>query len=374
MKKYAVFGLGISNRAVLKTLGDRVIAWDDNEDACEELAEQGYDVQPFTTERLRDCEALVLSPGVPLHFPEPHNVVTMARDAGIEIICDVELFMRLHPDTKTIGITGTNGKSTTTALTAHILNEGGVKAIECGNIGRPIFDVTDLDQVLVIELSSYQLDLCPTFRPDIAILLNITPDHLDRHGTMEDYIAAKRRILDGAVEKITNISNIEAATFAAQKMGMDEAAIKKAIKTYAGLPHRQFKTREIGDVTYINDSKATNAIATGNALQKFKNIYLIAGGSPKVGGLSGLEDGWENVRHVYLVGAAQEIFARWLDERSISSTKCGDIDCALTAAHTQAQNSGKKATVLLSPACASFDQFKSFEKRGEYFEKLVGAL
>ncbi len=374
MKKYAVFGLGISNLAVIKALGEQAIAWDDNKDARDKAEALGADIQLFTTDLLRECEALILSPGVPLHFPEPHKVVTMARDAGIEIICDIELFMRMHPDLKTIGITGTNGKSTTTALTAHILNEGGIKAIAAGNIGRPIFDVTDFDQVLVLELSSYQLDLCPTYRPDIAILLNVTPDHLDRHGTMEDYIAAKRRILDGADEKISMVSNEEAATRAARAMGLDDETIKAAIKTYKGLPHRQFHVRDIGQVAYINDSKATNGVATGNALQKFNNIYLIAGGDPKIGGLNGLEESWQNVRHVYLIGAAQEVFAKWLKEHGVAHTKCGDMDHALQAAHEAAQNNGEQATVLLSPACASFDQFKNFEKRGEYFEQLVNAL
>ena len=343
---------------------------------------------------------------------------------------------------KTIGITGTNGKSTTTALMTHVLNECGMKAVMGGNIGKAVFDLdlSDPETVLVLEISSYQMDLCPTFRPDIAVLLNITPDHLDRHGSMKAYIEAKARILDGegvavidvdddftqelfnktfftGKRKATPISvktkipegyyvsdgalfqnqggteieigsldefdnlrglhnhqNAMAVYASLVNLGLNGADIFAAFKTFPGLPHRQYTVCKKGAVTYINDSKATNAEAAAKALSSFDNIYWIIGGRAKEGGLNGLEIFKDKIKKTYVIGEAQEEFSAWLIYHGLSHKLCETLDKAVAHAHHDAQETKEEAVVLLSPACASWDQFASFEKRGDYFEQQVLAL
>ncbi len=422
-KPAAVFGLARSGLAAIRALcaaGVQVFAWDDNEKSCMAAKEAGADATPLSTNVLKQCAFLLLSPGVPLHYPEPHAVVKAARAAGTEIICDIEFFHRLRHGCKTIGITGTNGKSTTTALIEHILKEAGMDAVAGGNIGRAVFDlpVPGKDGIFVFELSSYQIDLCPTFRPDIAVLLNITPDHLDRHGTMEQYAAAKERVFEGpgagvigtdddygwaiferaklrgerrmisisvtdtslmplmqgsALKGLHNYQNILAAYAVCRELGVSENKIAAAIKTFPGLPHRQFQVRTIGNITYINDSKATNAEATDKALSSFGDIFWIAGGKPKDGGLSGLEKYADRIREAFLIGEAAWDFAIWMKNNGIAHQRSGTMKDAVAAAHAAAQKRGK-GTVLLSPACASFDQYTSYEERGDDFTRLVGAL
>ncbi len=461
-KPVAVFGLGVSGLATVKALralSVKVTAWDDNPDAQEAALQAGAEILPLAEQDLSDYACLVLAPGVPLHHPEPHPVVVAAHHAGIEIIGDIEVLHRCHHGRTTIGITGTNGKSTTAALLDHVLKTCGMKAALGGNIGTPVLDLKmpPKSGVFVLELSSFQLDLCPTFTPDIAVLLNITPDHLDRHGTMEEYVAVKARIFDGAqtaiisaddeycreiCERVLGLSptesqqsavslsiqfyiiqneggegvqigsvhveegvlyetasgkttevgdlselkikgahnhqNAAAAYAVARQFGLGPTEIYEAMKSFPGLAHRQFLTRVMNGVPYINDSKATNAESTAQALQCHRNIYWIAGGRTKEGGLEGLDPYMDRVRHVFLVGEAMDDFARWFKKHGVSYSLSGTLDMAVDAAHMMAQGErgqpGGAGTVLLSPACSSYDQFKNFEQRGDYFTSLVDAL
>jgi UDP-N-acetylmuramoylalanine--D-glutamate ligase len=382
---------------------------------------------------------LVLAPGVPFAF-QPHPVVKKAQEAGIEIICDIEILYRCHPRGTVVGITGTNGKSTTTALAGHILNQCGVPAVIGGNIGVPVLDMSlpPENGALVLELSSFQLDLCPTFSPQIAVHLNLTPDHLDRHGTEEAYAAAKLRLFRGKGDAVIGIDdrasrrilqsvseaggrriyplsvktplekgayvengvlfdamdhapeamftlnapglrglhnqqNAAVAYVVARLLGCAPEAIAAAMQTFPGLKHRQFLVRTINAIAYINDSKATNADAAARALESYDDIYWIAGGKAKAGGLEGLQKYKDRIRHTFLIGAAAQDFARWLTAQAMPFTISATLERAVQDAHEMAQDAGR-GTVLLSPACASYDQFRSFEERGDVFARLVHAL
>ncbi|MCB1650812.1 MAG: UDP-N-acetylmuramoyl-L-alanine--D-glutamate ligase [Alphaproteobacteria bacterium] len=394
----AVFGLARSGLASVEALikaGAQVIAWDDKEESREAALSLGAQVTPLGEALLKSCAALILAPGVPLHFPQAHPIVKAARAAQCEIIGDLEILHRLNHGRKTVGITGTNGKSTTTALIGHILKENGTPCAIGGNLGQAVLSLEMPPQngSFVLEISSYQMDLCPTFKPDIAILLNITPDHLDRHGDMAGYTAAKMRIfsddpaqvqikypgIDERVRGCTNmkgdhnLQNASAALLACEALGLKEADIIAAIKTFPGLAHRQYHVRTIAGVDYINDSKATNAQAAAKALGAYDDIYWIAGGQAKDGGLQGLEEYMPHIRHAFLIGEAAEGFAGWLTAHNVPHSIETTLDNAVHAAHEAAQKAGK-GTVLLSPACASWDQFKSFERRGDQFTELVNNL
>ncbi|MCK6418028.1 MAG: UDP-N-acetylmuramoyl-L-alanine--D-glutamate ligase [Alphaproteobacteria bacterium] len=422
----AVVGLGLSGLASAQALragGIKTLVWDDSPAQREQAAVAGFEICDFTA--LTDWTRIafvLLSPGIPLHFPQPHAAVTMARAAGVEVIGDIEVWCRLNKHAKTgariIAITGTNGKSTTTALIHHVLKEAGISCAMAGNIGKPILQAEPDAQWMVLEMSSYQLDLTPSFAPDVAILLNITPDHLDRHGSLAHYIAAKEAIFrkalrcvigvddeicramaerlaqagkdvkrisyrDAALDAFKDVGvlrgdhnrqNIVAAFAAVQATGLDVAAFKKGLATFPGLAHRQFRVRQIGPVVFINDSKATNADATRHALAAYEDIYWIAGGRPKEGGLQGLESFASKIRHAYLIGEATEDFARWMQAQQISFTRSHTLESAVQNAYNDVRNAGTAATVLLSPACASFDQFKNFEARGDAFAALVNGL
>lgn len=419
----AIFGLartGLSLVKALKKSEVNVFAWDDDEAAREAGAKAGALITKLTDDNLKECLFLILSPGVPLHYPAPHPVVLAARKVGIEIICDIELFHRTGHGRKTIGITGTNGKSTTTALIHHILKAAGRDSVIGGNIGVPVFDLPlpSKEGVFVFELSSYQLDLCPTYRPDISVLMNITPDHIDRHGTLENYAASKARIFEGpgvAVISVDdefsreiygnvkakaerrvisfstsdremtfleenmllrgehNLQNAIAAYKACEAAGLTKDEILKGLKSFPGLPHRQFPVRTINNVIYINDSKATNAEAASKALKSYDNIYWIAGGRPKEGGLNGLENLMKRVKQVFLIGEAMDDFASWAEKNNVPYQKNKTLEAAVLAAHQAAQKFSP-SVVLLSPACASWDQFSSYEERGDIFAKIVSDL
>jgi UDP-N-acetylmuramoylalanine--D-glutamate ligase len=449
-KPVAVLGLGLSGMAsvvALRAAGIEVTAWDDREESRNAAATLGAQIENLSLIDLSGFAHLVLAPGIALHFPEPHPAVLRAREAGIEIIGDVEILHRCGHGIKTIGITGTNGKSTTTALIGHILNRCGVDAVTCGNIGRAVLDI-DLPKmqsgVIVLELSSYQLDLCASFAPDIAVHMNLTPDHIDRHGDLAGYIAAKMRIFNGAGEAVIGVDdapslkmlenvetaqtrrvhpvssgkvlthgvyvhhnvlfdamhgaaveignvhalktlngthnqqNIAAAYAVARLMGLAPQVILKSLETYPGLPHRMFNVRHINGVGYIDDSKATNADAAGKALACHKNIYWIVGGRAKEGGLEGLEPLMDRIAHAFVIGEAADEFCRWLKNHGVAHTRSETLPRAVADSHYQAQGNrglpGGDGVVLLSPACASFDQFKSFEHRGQVFADLVNAL
>ena len=444
-KPVAVLGLGISNTAAIKALvkaGATVAAWDDSAAHHENAGEHLVDL---TEQDMAQYACLIVAPAIPLELPDPHPIVKKAKEAGLEIMCDLEILGRCDHGRKTIGITGTNGKSTTTALIGHILNECGIKAQVGGNIGKAALDLTmpPKDGAFVLEISSFQLDLCTSFAPDIGVWLNLTQDHLDRHGSMEGYAEAKARIFRGMgaavistdddwskktfdmIEKldtrdcypisvhsdtkdgiyveggklyeamfgepveiaeldiktlpgIHNQQNICAAYAVARLMGLEPEAIMAAMETFAGLQHRQYLTRTINGVAYVNDSKATNAAAAGRALASYKNIYWIVGGRPKEGGLNGLEPYVDRIRHAFLIGEAMDEFATWLDNHGVPHNFSHTLGKAAHEAHRMAQEArgepGGTGVVLLSPACASFDQYSSFEERGDHFTTHVENL
>ncbi|MBV9015696.1 MAG: UDP-N-acetylmuramoyl-L-alanine--D-glutamate ligase [Alphaproteobacteria bacterium] len=446
-RQVAVLGLAKSGRTAAQALaagGAEVLAWDDDAKVRDALATE-VPLYDLTTADWRNIPALVLSPGIPHSFPEPHPAVIQARKSGTEIIGDIELLGRAQPHARYIGITGTNGKSTTTALIGHVLASAGKRAEVGGNLGTPALSFAPLgrDGSYVLEASSFQLELITSLVFDIAVLLNITPDHLDRHGDMMSYIAAKRRIFAGQNAQSTaiigvddaicrdlceelrrdaparvvpisvlqpvsggvyvdqgwlvdamsaapqrvlelaraerllgahNWQNAAAAYAAARACGVDPAAATAAMCSFPGLAHRQELVGTIDDIRYINDSKATNADATEKALLCYPAIYWIAGGLPKAGGITSLVPHFGRLRHAFLIGRATEEFAATLDG-SVPFTRCGDLATALAAASEQARRDRlPSAVVLLSPACASYDQFKNFEERGDTFRALVAKL
>ncbi len=434
----AVLGLGASGLTAARALaasGAEVWAWDDDEARRQAV--------PVTD--LYACDwtrpwALVISPGIPHRFPKPHPVAAKAADAGCPIIGEVELLFRAQPRARYVGITGTNGKSTTTALVGHVLARAG-RRIEIGaNLGTPALALAPLEAegTYVLEMSSYQLELVPSARFHVGVLLNITPDHLQRHGGMAGYIAAKRRIFgrqardDWAVigiddehcrvvrrglsgrkvapiaigrresEAITvrerilrdekerevmdlgraralpgahNWQNAAAAYAVARALGVPESEIVAGIETYPGLAHRQELIAELGGVRFINDSKATNADATAKALACYGSIYWILGGRPKETGLDGLEPFFPRIRRAYAIGEAAADFERRLSGHGVPVQVAGTLERATAAAaRDAAADRVPGAVVLLSPACASFDQFANFEARGERFRALVAEL
>lgn len=442
-KAVAILGLGKSGMPVFEACrkaGIASILWDDNAEARKAAEAQGATVKDLSTYDYKDVACLCMSPGIPLTHPKPHPAALKAQAAGIEILGDIELFRRAKPKNKTIAITGTNGKSTTTALIGHILKEAKVPSAVGGNIGEAILTLPDLgaDAIYVLEMSSYQIDLCPSFAPEIALLINLSPDHLDRHGGMDGYVATKEKMFRGAgvavigvddewsqgvVErlrktarrKIVSVScerplssgvfaskegvlfdgknkildlntcpslpgqhnwqNAGIAYAACREAGLSAEVIAKAMQSFPGLAHRQNIVATIGGVTYINDSKATNDQAAGVALRTYDPIYWIAGGKPKEGGYKDCEKYLEHVRHTFLIGEAQDVMGQWLQEKVKAFTRCGTLEQAVAAAHEMAQAEKlDKSVVLLSPACASFDQFKNFEQRGDAFVALVKKL
>jgi UDP-N-acetylmuramoylalanine--D-glutamate ligase len=448
----AVLGLGKSGMATVEALqasGVDVAAWDDSAAGRETAAARGVPLVDLNTADLSDMQFLVQAPGIPLTFPEPHPVTIRAKAAACEIIGDIELLYRAEPEARYIGITGTNGKSTTTSLIGHILAEAGLPIAVGGNLGTPVLTFPSLgsDGGYVLEMSSYQLDLLDSMVFDAAVLLNITPDHLDRHGGMDGYIAAKERIFAGqagpqaaivgidsdpsrdiaerlaasghphlipisvGVETAGGVSvvggwliddldgdatreidlrtiqrlpgahnwqNAAAAWAVARVSGVDKPTIVDALKSFPGLAHRQQLVRTIGKVTFVDDSKATNVDAAEKALSSYNRIYWIAGGRAKEGGLTGLEPFMSRVVHTFLVGESADDFAAWLEGKT-PTTIAGTIDRAVEAANAMAQADakgadGKGGVVLLSPACASFDQFPNFEVRGRFFVAAVEGL
>ena len=447
-RRVAVLGLAKSGRTAAEALlagGANVVAWDDNPKVREALAGT-LRLENLAEANCSGIGALVLSPGIPHSFPEPHPAVLRARATGVPIVGDLELLYRAQPEARYLGITGTNGKSTTTALIGHILQEAGRTAEVGGNLGTPALALAPLgrDGAYVLEASSYQLELLSTLTFEVAVLLNITPDHLDRHGGMDGYVAAKRHVFDrqgsaasavigiddpicraiaeemrdarqqrvvpisvrepapggvyvdeagvlfdaleGSAKRVLDLAEAErlpgshnwqnaAAGYAvARRYGLAPEVAIAAIRSFPGLAHRQELVATIDGIRYINDSKATNADATEKALTCYQAIYWIAGGLSKEGGIIPLEPYFERLRHAFLIGRATEEFAATLDGK-VPFTRCGDLTTAVAAASKHARADGQHdAVVLLSPACASFDQFANFEARGDEFRRLVGAL
>jgi UDP-N-acetylmuramoylalanine--D-glutamate ligase len=449
----ALFGLGgsgLTTALALKAGGARVIACDDSAEAMAKAEGQGIETGDLRAADWSGFAALVLSPGVPLTHPEPHWSVRLAKAAGVEVIGDIELFCRerakIAPEASFIAITGTNGKSTTTALIAHILREAGRDVQMGGNIGTAILSLEPPapDRYHVAEMSSFQIDLTPSLRPSIGVLLNISPDHLDRHGSMENYVAIKERLvlsaeqavigfdddhcreicgrllpqdrpvfpisrensLAGAVfyedgflcrvirtaqarwvgERLLDLQgvsslrgahngqNAAAAFSVCEALDISHDLIAKALKTFPGLPHRMEEVGRLGRAIFVNDSKATNADSTEKALAAFDRVFWILGGKAKEGGIESLRSHFSKIERAYLVGEAADAFAATL-EGAVPVARSGTLDRAVAqAAEDAAKSSAKEPAVLLSPACASYDQFKNFEERGNRFRDLVRAL
>ena len=454
-KRYAVLGLARSGAATVRALlasGAEVVAWDSSKSARDalvasfpgegrgpggvvEIFEKGgssqsslpqldpglrrgtLEIANLETDDLAEFDALVASPGVPIN---KDRVAQLARAEGTPIIGDIELFAQARvglPPHKVVGITGTNGKSTTTALIHHILETAGIPARLGGNIGLPILGQDPLPEggVYVLELSSYQIDLTQSLDCDVAVLLNITPDHLDRYADFQAYADSKARLfamqspgheaivgignapsaaiargLSGRGEHLTKIApgvcldqsrwpslqgphnaqNALAAITAAQALGVSQAAIDRGLETFAGLPHRMQRVSERNGVTFVDDSKATNPESVAPALAAFDRIHWILGGLAKSDDLEACRPHFARVAHAYTIGEAGPRFAALLRPH-MAVDESGTLEAAVTAA---AANARPGETVLLSPACASFDQFRDYEARGDAFRSAVEGL
>ena len=450
-KKVAIFGLGGSGFASARALlagGSEVIAWDDNADVIAKATRAGVPTGDLRHIEWSGISALVLAPGVPLSHPAPHWPVGLARAAAVEVIGDIELFCRERrrqaPQSPFVAITGTNGKSTTTALVAHLMRCAGHDTQVGGNIGTAILSLEPprAGRVHVIEVSSYQIDLAPTLDPAIGVLINVSEDHLDRHGTLRDYAAVKERLVMGVQKEGTaivgvddnwcaatadriersgkrvmrvsvrrplpdglyveadrimraaggsaraiahlggigslrgvhNAQNAACATAAALALELTTRTIEQGLVSFPGLAHRMEQVGRQGRVLFVNDSKATNADSTAQALACFPAIFWIVGGKPKTGGIAPLAGFFPRVRKAYLIGEAAPDFARTL-EGQVPYVMAGSLDRAVDLAARDSQTcDAPEPVVLLSPACASFDQYRNFEIRGDRFRELVQAL
>ena len=447
-QKIALFGLGGSGLATARSLvagGAELICFDDNPASVAKANDEGISTGDLREVDFGKLDALVLAPGVPLTHPKPHWCVELATTAKCPIIGDIELFARERrvkaPDAGFIAITGTNGKSTTTALIAHVLKQAGRDVQMGGNIGRAVLllDEPDNKKIHVVECSSYQIDLAPSLDPSVGILLNLAPDHLDRHGNMANYAAIKKRLVDASdlavigmddafsievaadleramhkmiriagehelsngiqldgnmlVEKTDGKSRVlfdmdeapslrgahngqnAAATWAAcRAVGLRDAEIAAGFRSFPGLAHRMEQVGRVGKVLFVNDSKGTNADAAGRALSSFERIFWIAGGLAKEGGIESLRPYFPKLAKAYLIGEAAPEFAATIGNDAPYEI-AGTLDHAVaSAAKDAAGDAHGEPVVLLSPACASFDQFANFEKRGDAFRKCVEAL
>ena len=420
-KSYAVLGLARSGMAAVEALlagGAEVMAWDVKEEARAAAPDKVRVADPMTTS-IYGFSGVVVSPGVPLNR---HPIAARARTANVPLIGDIELFAQARstlPPHQVVGITGTNGKSTTTALVHHILKTAGISSTMGGNIGLPILaqDPLPAGGIYVLELSSYQIDLTQSLDCEISILLNITPDHLDRYDGMDDYAGSKARLfamqspdhaaivateddytraIAGQVRGMRvlvssddvrdqghwpalqgphNAQNVAAAVAAARTLGVDDSAIARALRTFPGLPHRMERVADRNGILFVNDSKATNPASAAPALAAFpptpdKRLHWIVGGLAKSPDLDACEPYLGHVRAAYTIGEAGPVFAGLLGKR-LPVTECVELDNAVRAA-ARAAEPGE--VVLLSPACASFDQFRDFEERGEAFRTAVETL
>ena len=450
-KKVAVFGLGGSGLVSASALlagGADIVAYDDDAQSVAKANAASIPTADLHNVDWSKIAALVLAPGVPLTHPAPHWIVALARKAGVAVIGDIELFCRerakLAPGAPFVAITGTNGKSTTTALIAHLAASAGMDAQLGGNIGTAILSLQPplAGRVHVIECSSYQIDLAPSLDPSVGILINLSEDHLDRHGTMAHYAEVKERLVAGvpsngtaivgidddlcraiadrleqAGKRVVRISvrqelstgiyvvqqrimhatssgvtpiaelggigslrgqhnaqNAACAAAAALALGLEPAAIQVGLRSFPGLAHRMEELGRRGAVLYVNDSKATNADSAAQALACFSDIFWIAGGKPKTGGIESLRGFFPRIRKAYLIGEAAEEFAATLPP-GVPHEIDGTLDKALAAAtHDAEASTVPEPVVLLSPACASFDQYRNFEVRGDAFRELVRAL
>ncbi|MET3559812.1 UDP-N-acetylmuramoylalanine--D-glutamate ligase [Bartonella japonica] len=454
-QKVALFGLGQSGLATAQALmsgGAEVIAWDDNPLAVQEAVRRNIPTRDLRHEDWSEFVALILTPGVPLIYPKPHWTVDKACQADIEIIGDIELFVRernhflqshgfCDRDVPFVAITGTNGKSTTTALLTHLLEEIGYDVQMGGNIGTAILMLKPFvkKRIYVIECSSFQIDLTPSLQPTVGILLNLTADHIDRHGSFSRYVQTKKRLVsqafcafisvdDAACQALYqqlvdegchviasskehfiengfyaegtklfsvsqgqrhmladlastvalrgshNAQNTLMALAALQALKVTDPHIEKHLASYKGLPHRMQQVRKMGSVLFINDSKATNADASAPALSTFHDIFWIVGGQAKEGGIEALRGFFHKVRKAYLIGEAAEEFAGVIGSSFPFSLSLTLENAVHEAAADAMCCKAKEVVVLFSPACASYDQFKNYEMRGDAFVSFVRQL
>jgi UDP-N-acetylmuramoylalanine--D-glutamate ligase len=444
----ALFGLGGSGLATAEALaaaGARVMAWDDAEAARDKAHAAGLEVTELHGVDWRQLDALILAPGVPLTHPVPHWTVELAHGARVPILGDIELFAAERrtrsPKSPFVAITGTNGKSTTTALVTHLLASAGRPVEMGGNIGRPVLSLAEFapERAYVVECSSFQIDLAPGIDPTIGVLTNLSPDHIDRHGTFAAYAKIKERMVEaanlavigvddetsakiadliegeghtvvrisagraladgvfaeggvvfeakaGARRKIADLAGIGslrgrhnaqnacAAVACGLALGLSAETIAAGLSTFPGLAHRMEVVGRIGRAIFVNDSKATNADSTAQALASFDRIHWIVGGRPKAGGINPLEGFFGRIARAYLIGESSDDFAETLDGR-VDFVRAETMERALDLATAAAAADGApEPVVLLSPACASYDQFKNFEVRGDRFRALVEAL
>nr|WP_282570867.1 UDP-N-acetylmuramoyl-L-alanine--D-glutamate ligase [Sphingopyxis sp. MSC1_008] len=417
-------GLARSGLATVEALvasGAGVTAWDDREEARDDAMALGADIGNPLEIDLIGFAGVVVSPGVPLNR---HPITAHAREAHVPVIGDIELFAEARdelPAHKVVGITGTNGKSTVTALIQHMLESAGVPSLMGGNIGLPILSRDPLAEggVYVLELSSYQIDLSHSLACDVAVLTNLSPDHLDRYDGFAGYTASKARLFSlqhrdqvaivavdddpskmiasriyhrlhrvsakdidpvdqarwPALQGPHNAQNAVCAIAVCRVLGLNDEQIERGLATYKSLPHRMELVGEVGGVSWFNDSKATNAASAAPALAAFppapdQRLHWIAGGKAKGDGLAACRPWFGHVKRAYLIGEAMEPFAGEIGD-AIPVERSGDIATAVKHAAAAAKPGD---IVLLSPACASFDQFKDYEQRGDVFRAAVQAL
>ena len=423
-RRYAVLGLARSGLATVEALvasGAGVTAWDEREDARDEAMALGADIGNPLEIDLVGFAGVVVSPGVPLNR---HPIAAHAREAHVPVIGDIELFAEAEgdlPPHRTVGITGTNGKSTVTALVTHMLESAGLPTLMGGNIGLPILSREPLPEggVYVLELSSYQIDLSHSLACDIALLTNLSPDHLDRYDGFAGYTASKARLFSlqhrdqvaivavdddpskmiasrinhrlhrvsgkdvdpvdqarwPALQGPHNAQNAVCAIAVCRVLGLDDEQIERGLATYKSLPHRMELVGEADGVRWFNDSKATNAASAAPALAAFppapdQRLHWIAGGQAKGDGLAACRPWFGHVKRAYLIGEAMAAFAAEIGD-ACPVEKSGDLATAVKQAAAAAKAGD---IVLLSPACASFDQFKDYEQRGDAFRAAVQAL
>ena len=423
--RYAVVGLGkngLPAAHALRALGAEVVAWDDRKDARDAAAAEGLTVHDPD---MRGLTALVLSPGIPHTLPQPHPMAKRAIAAKVPIVSDAELLYRAvraaGSQARFAGITGTNGKSTTTALLAHMLDVAGMPTAAGGNLGTAALALPLLpdDGTYVLEMSSYMLERIETLHFDAAAMLNLSADHIDRHGDMAGYARAKRAIFGGQTEgdlavvgvddepsrqmavwlhtqqatvvEISerdqvpgidharalpgahNAQNAAAASVMAAFLGVPAGKIIEAIRSYPGLPHRQERVAEVGGIVFVNDSKATNAESAARALGCYDRLIWIAGGMAKEGGIGPLTEFFPRIALALLIGRDAAILAETLAAQKVPHRIVGTLETAVAQAWDAARR-GTADVVLLSPSCASWDQFTGFDQRGDRFRALAQKL
>jgi UDP-N-acetylmuramoylalanine--D-glutamate ligase len=422
-KRFAVVGLGkngLPAAHALQAMGGEVVAWDDS--AMSRAAADGLDVRdpmvgPF------DFDVLVLSPGIPHRLPKPHPVAQRAIEAGVPILSDTELLFQAvraaGSRARFVGITGTNGKSTTTALLAHILDHANLTVSAGANLGPAALSLPLLshDGMYILEMSSYMLERIVSIQFNVAAMLNLNADHIDRHGDITGYAVAKRAVFDrqqacdlavigiddpvsrdmatwldtrpatvvrvsGAERPLAsgpalpgahNAQNAAAATAMARFFGVSDAVIASGLISYPGLPHRQQQIVTIDGVTFINDSKATNADASERALVCYDRLVWIAGGMAKAGGIEPLVPLFPRIARALLIGRDAPKFAATLARHGVPFDVVGTMEAAVPAAFAAAKATDA-SVVLLSPACASWDQFTGYDQRGDRFANLARGL